>query len=223
NDLEIYGFEALSRPHSQSILNNPEMLFKLSLKYGFYVELEKVAWEKSLEYAVRNKEDKNLFMNCNAYLFQAPDFGEIIHVFNRFGLDPSQVFLEITERSNIKDFAVFEQTIQQYRQAGFRFAVDDVGGGFSSLESIISLKPEVVKIDRHIINGVHKDNCKRSLVQFINSFCKENKILSLAEGIETRADLMALKELGVDLGQGYYLFRPSPIIDLKDMNRPVDL
>ena len=102
--------------------------------------------------------------------------------------------------------------MQAYRDYGFKFAVDDVGGGYASLESIVETRPEAVKIDRHIVSQLENDSFRRSIVRFIVSFCKENKIFSIAEGIETMKDFEIVRELDVDTGQGYYFQRLSPDI-----------
>jgi len=97
------------------------------------------------------------------------------------------------------------------------FAVDDVGGGYASLESIVETRPEAVKIDRHIVSQLEKDSFRRSIVKFIVSFCKEHKIFSIAEGIEIMKDFEIVRELGVDAGQGYYFQKPSPDIKPEDV------
>ena len=94
-----------------------------------------------------------------------------------------------------------------------------MGGGYASLEAIVETKPEVVKIDRHIVVDLKTDSFKRSIVKFIVAFCKENKILSIAEGIESKEDLNTVIDLGVDAGQGYYLYRPTSQVDLADMQK----
>ena len=96
-------------------------------------------------------------------------------------------------------------------------AVDDVGGGYASLESIVETRPDVVKIDRHIISDLKRDPFRRSIVKFIVAFCKENHIVSVAEGIETQQDLDTVISLGVDAGQGYFLYKPTTQINLGDM------
>ena len=118
---------------------------------------------------------------------------------------------------------LFYEQLKQYRQAGFKFAVDDVGGGFASLESIVKTKPEVLKIDRHIIEGIHEDEYKQSVVRFIISFCKENNIFSIAEGLETKQDLQMVKELGVDAVQGYYLSRPMATVNMQEVFKTREL
>ena len=82
--------------------------------------------------------------------------------------------------------------------------------GYASLESIVETQPTVLKIDTHLVNGLSDHPLKQSLIKFLVSFCKENNIISVAEGIERKEDLDVLTNLGVDAGQGYLLCRPSP-------------
>jgi len=214
----LIGFEALCRPKTRSMLANPELLFKAAIQFGFYHELEMLAWKKALEYAAGLITDEKLFLNCNPYFVEGPKFSMLGMLFERSKIKPENIVLEITERSAICDFNVFYDNLRQFRQYGFQFAVDDVGGGYASLESIVHIRPEVVKIDRHIINELNQDRFKRSIVKFIISFCQENNILSVAEGIENKEDLQTLKDLGVDAGQGYYLCKPTPQINFHEVN-----
>lgn len=215
NPFKLYGFEALGHPSTENdILANAELLFKLALQFGFYHDLEMISWKKALAGASEFIGDKKLFLNCNPYLVEGQKFSVIKSVFAKGGVSVNNVILEITERSAISDFKVFYEYLNRYRKYGFQFAVDDVGGGYASLEAIVATKPEVVKVDRHIVHEVEKDPFKRSIVKFIVAFCKENGILSVAEGIERKEDLNVLIELGVDAGQGYYLAKPSASVDL---------
>ncbi len=107
--------------------------------------------------------------------------------------------------------------MSKYKDHGFKIAIDDIGAGYASLESIIQTKPEVVKIDRKIVTGLAEDPFKRSIVKLIVAFCRENSIICIAEGIETKIDLEVVIELGVEAGQGYYLHRPIEHIDLHAM------
>jgi EAL domain-containing protein (putative c-di-GMP-specific phosphodiesterase class I)/FixJ family two-component response regulator len=217
NPFNLYGFEALTRPQVNDMLSSPDMLFKAALQYGFYQELEILSWRKAVDYAGRFLRDKKLFLNCNPYLVEGSKFQTIKSIFEKSDFSIHNVVLEITERSAISDFKTFYECLARYRECGFQFAVDDVGGGYASLEAIVETKPEVLKIDRHIITGLGKDRFKTSIVKFIVSFCRENDILSIAEGIETREDLDAVLASGVDAGQGYYLCKPAPRIDMEQM------
>ncbi len=222
NPLQLYGFEALGRPATNSILSNPGVLFKLALQYGFYQELEVISWKKAVASAGKFLEDKKLFLNCNPYLVEGQKFSVIKSIFEQSQINVNNVILEITERSAISDFKIFYEYLARYREYGFKFAVDDVGGGYASLEAIVAIKPEVVKIDRHIVHELGKDSFKRSIVKLIVAFCKENGILSVAEGIERKEDLDILIGLGVDAGQGYYLAKPSSAANLCKGELPND-
>ncbi|OGX06946.1 MAG: hypothetical protein A2Z88_04020 [Omnitrophica WOR_2 bacterium GWA2_47_8] len=211
----LLGLEILSRPQMEGVFQNPEVLFQMALKYGLYHEIELLAWRKALDLVNDKLTDQLLFFNCNPYLIEGPKFLIIKSLFEHSHVPIRNVILEITERSRIVNYKVFYEHLNHFRESGFRFAVDDVGGGFASLESIVETRPEVVKIDGHIIQNLETDQFKRSIVKFIVSFCKENNIISIAEGIETQGQVRILKELGVDAGQGYFLFRPAPEIDLQ--------
>jgi len=211
--MEVFGFEALCRPHSTTLLANPEMLFKAALRFGFYQELELLSWRRAIEDVACRLKGEKVFLNCNPYLVEGPQFLKIKSIFEENAIDVNNVVLEITERSSVSNFKTFYQHLAHYRDHGFQFAVDDVGGGYASLEAIVETKPEVVKIDRHIVANLNQDPFKKSIIKFIVAFCKENGILSIAEGIETREDLEGVIDLGVDAVQGYFLSRPSPHID----------
>ena len=178
-----------------------------------------MGWAKALEYAAQYLTDQKIFLNCNPYLIERSDFLKIKNLFEGKKIKIENVFLEITERSMISDFKLFYQHLSYFKDFGFKFAVDDVGGGYASLESIVEIKPEVVKIDHHIINQLDRDPFKKSIVKFLASFCKENNILTVAEGIETQNILKAVIDLNVDAGQGYYLYRPNPEINIKELEK----
>ncbi|MBI5149536.1 MAG: EAL domain-containing protein [Candidatus Omnitrophica bacterium] len=219
NPFALLGFEALGHlPDSKdSALSNPELLFKCALRFGFYHDLEMISWKKAVARASEFIGDKKLFLNCNPYLVEGQKFDVIKSIFDGGAVKVDNVILEITERSAISDFKIFYQYLARYREYGFKFAVDDVGGGYASLEAIVATRPEVVKIDRHIVNDLENDPFKRSIVKFVVAFCKENRILSVAEGVERKEDLKVLIDLGVDAGQGYYLCKPSAVINPQEI------
>lgn len=217
----LFGLEVLSRPNTQSVLTNPELLFRAALQFGCYCDLEIVVWQKALALLSKRLVYEKIFLNCNPYLLEGPTFLKIQSVFNEYQIARKNVILEITERSAISDFKIFYESLRNYREFGFQVAVDDVGGGYASLESIVELKPEVVKIDSHIVSNLKRDTFKQSIIKFLVSFCKERQVVSVAEGIETKEDLEAVMDLGVDAGQGYYLYRPTSLINLSEILDPV--
>lgn len=212
---ELYGLEILTRPITTGTLLDPEVLFEAALQYGLYSELEILSWSMALSIAAKTLKHQKLFLNCNPYFIESSQFLRVKAMLDKNKISPHNIVLEITERSAISNFKTFYEQMSHYREDGFRFAIDDVGGGYASLEAIIETKPEVVKIDRHIIKNIHQDAFKQSIVKFIVSFCQENNILSIAEGIETKGEFDFVQQLGVLAGQGYYMRRPAPDFDLE--------
>jgi len=210
---ELFGFETLSRPQTDSMLSAPELLFKAAIQYGVYQDIELLVWKKAIGYIAQHLDGKKLFLNCNPYLVEGSKFEAIKSLFDESNIKIEDVYLEITERSAVTNFKAFYQNLHAFRNYGFNFAIDDVGGGYASLESIVRTRPEVVKIDRHIVNELKNDALRRSVVKFIVALCREHNILSIAEGIETLEDYKAVKDLGVDAGQGYFFRKPESYID----------
>ncbi len=219
--MKIFGYEALSRPPTTSILSNPDLLFKAALRFGLYSDLELLSWHKAITAMPELRNGEKLFLNCNPYLVESPKFFKVKSIFEESKISAHDVILEITERSAISDFKVFYERLKSYRNYGFQIAIDDVGGGYASLESIVETKPKIVKIDNHLTGNLADEPLKRSLVKFIVKFCKENDIISVAEGIEKKQDLDILMKLGVDAGQGYLLCRPTMQIDLDEIYKDI--
>jgi EAL domain-containing protein (putative c-di-GMP-specific phosphodiesterase class I)/CheY-like chemotaxis protein len=216
---QLYGMEVLSRPLIDGALKNPEMLFEVALELGFYYELEMMVWKKALGVLSKNGPMPNIFFNCSSYLIENNKFPQVHKIFESFSVSPQNVFFELTERSAISQYALFCDRLQEFRDSGFKIAVDDVGSGYASLESIIETRPEVVKIDRHIIHGLTANSYKRSIVKFIVSFCCEHDIICVAEGVETAGEFALLKDLGVTAFQGYYFHKPAPLVDLNNFRK----
>ena len=220
--MKFLGWEVLSRPNKESILANPESLFKAAVQFGCYTELEILAWKKALNLIAHGlTAGEKIFLNCNPYLVEEKNFEKVKTVFEECQISGTNIVMEITERSAICDFKVFYESLKCYRDYGFGIAVDDVGGGYASLESIVEIRPEIVKIDSHIVSDLKKNPFKQSIVKFLVSFCKERNIFSIAEGIETQEDLDAVIELGVDAGQGYFLYPPTSHLDPAGMRKSV--
>ena len=189
----------------------------MALKYGMYRQLELLSWKKAADIFAPYTGDIKLFLNCNPYFIEGDNLDNALGIILKAGIKPQDVQLEITERSEVSDYKYFYNQLKNYRSEGFKFAVDDVGGGFASLESIVRIKPEVLKIERHIVSNLDRDKYKCSMVKFILAFCEENGISCVAEGVETRREYEYLMNMGVNAGQGYYFYRPSPKIDLLDI------
>jgi EAL domain-containing protein (putative c-di-GMP-specific phosphodiesterase class I) len=127
---------------------------------------------------------------------------------------PSRIIFEIVETDFIKDFAIVERFAKRVRQHGCRLAIDDFGSGFSSMQNILSLKPEFIKIDGSLIK--HLDTSKESqiIVKNIVNMAKELGAQTIAEYIHNISTMDTAHSLGVDFLQGFHLGKPT---DLKTL------
>jgi EAL domain-containing protein (putative c-di-GMP-specific phosphodiesterase class I) len=127
------------------------------------------------------------------------------------GLIRRQITLECTEQMNIPDATGLARHVKELRKLGFGFAVDDAGAGYASFTLIAALRPSIIKIDRQIIRGIgdKRGDAKQALVEAFVSFGRRIGAELVAEGIETRRELLMLRSLGVTYGQGYLLGKPS--------------
>ncbi len=155
--------------------------------------------------------------------FEAEKFADLVKA---AGLSPRQIIVECTEQQAINDVPQLKKQVKALRRRGFGFAVDDAGAGYASFTVIAALEPTIIKIDREIVSGIgNKDAvAKKALVEAFVSFSRRIGAHVIAEGIETRRDLLALQEREVDFGQGYLLGRsavepvqPRRLADIDDL------
>jgi EAL domain-containing protein (putative c-di-GMP-specific phosphodiesterase class I)/DNA-binding response OmpR family regulator len=127
------------------------------------------------------------------------------------------VVLEITERAALDDITETKHRATELRHRGYRLAVDDLGAGYAGLTSFATLEPEVVKLDMSLIRGVELSPVKRHIVDSMTRLCRDLDMRVVAEGIETRAELAAIVDVGCDYLQGYLLGRPGPTLALAEL------
>jgi EAL domain-containing protein (putative c-di-GMP-specific phosphodiesterase class I) len=123
--------------------------------------------------------------------------------------DPRRVVIEITERTAIKDYPKFRGRLKAFREAGFRFAVDDAGSGYAGLGSIANLEPDFIKLDMSLITCIDSNFIKQNLVETMVKFANDQGASVIAEGVEREEEFETVKQLGVHLVQGFYLHRPK--------------
>jgi predicted signal transduction protein with EAL and GGDEF domain len=103
-----------------------------------------------------------------------------------------------------------DQEAARLRALGVRIAIDDAGAGYASMRHILSIEPDLIKLDMSLTRGIDQDRKRRALASALIAFAHETRIDIVAEGVETAAELDTLRELGVRKVQGYFLARPGP-------------
>ena len=124
--------------------------------------------------------------------------------------DLHRVVVELTEHTPVHDLAALRRQCDELRGRGALIALDDAGSGYSGLQQLAALRPQVVKLDRALVSDADTDPVRVALAEMLGEFAGRIDAWLLAEGIETAAELAAFAQLGVPLAQGWLLGRPSP-------------
>jgi EAL domain-containing protein (putative c-di-GMP-specific phosphodiesterase class I) len=202
---EIVGAEALTRFVS-SPFRSPDQWFDEADSIGRGLELEFLALETALLAALELPAQLYVGVNLSPAACLDPRLNDIVR---DSGLKPVRIVVELTERSAVADYARLAAALAPLRSAGLRIAIDDVGAGFSSMRHILRLGPELIKLDRTIVAGIDNNPNQRALCAAMVSFSSQIGASLVVEGIETNSELATVTELGVNIGQGYLLGRPS--------------
>ena len=208
----IFGHEALTRIPGSVCFENIADLFPFAEKIGQLYPIETLCRRQAISACPAVLQDRELlFLNINPQILVDPEFasGKTRIMLNERGLEPCNVVLEITERSAIENFATFRDALGHYRSQGYLIALDDLGAGYSSLQSVAELHPDFLKVDRSLISGVHTDPTKWALLETFVTFSKRIGCRIIAEGVETEEEMRTVVQLGVDYVQGFYVARPD--------------
>jgi EAL domain-containing protein (putative c-di-GMP-specific phosphodiesterase class I) len=129
------------------------------------------------------------------------------------GIDPSRLWLELTETAFMADLQVSERVLHEVRDLGVHLVVDDFGTGYSSLAYLKRFPVEVVKIDQVFVRGLGLDRDDTAIVAAVIGVAHALGLRAVAEGVETEEQLAALRALDCDFAQGYYFARPQPALE----------
>ena len=208
---EVYGYEALARG-SLRALRSPEVLFGVAEEANLIWELSRLCRKKALEGIEEHLQGNELlFLNIDPHDFRDPSF-RYLDVDELGGVEhPERIVLEITERTAITDYPKFQGYLREFRERGFRFAVDDAGSGYAGLGSIANLEPDFIKLDISLISGIDTNFMKQNLVETMVQFANDHQIKVIAEGVEREEEYETVKRLGVHLTQGF-LFHDVPLV-----------
>jgi len=205
------GVEALSRfPPG---FGSPSRVFAAAHVAGLGLELEQLAAASAYELMPLLGTSSYLALNL------APQVAIRLahHGLSVPNVPLHRLVLEVTEHAAVHNYAQLRQALAPLRERGLRIAVDDAGAGYSSMNHIVELSPDIIKIDRCLVDGLGHDPVRRSVVNAFVALANDLGATVVAEGVEEVADLDAARELGVGAAQGYLFARPST--DRGDLQR----
>jgi len=199
-----FAYEALVRTDEDS-LKRADVLIATAERLGRIHDLGRTVRAEVARRAPSIPEDVLIFVNVHGLELTDEDlFGDSC------ALAPiaSRIVLEITERIGL-DAVAGPARVAMLRRRGYRIAVDDLGAGYAALGAIATLEPEIVKLDMSLIRDIDQHATKRRVVGAIATLCRELGSRVIAEGVETESELAAVRDLGIDLIQGFLLARPQ--------------
>jgi EAL domain-containing protein (putative c-di-GMP-specific phosphodiesterase class I) len=209
----VYGYEALARGPVGTDLHSPANLFEAAEQHRLVFELDCLCRQSGLDGAIGLPEGTHLFLNVRPTTIYDPHFRPdvVTRTLERSKLSPKSVVFEISEQESIANFAAFREIRDEYKALGFRFALDDTGAGYASLQAVIELQPDFVKVDRSFVAGVDTDRAKQSLVRALQSVADGIGAQIVGEGLDTLEELDMLGELNIPFGQGWLFGKPTPL------------
>ncbi|MBQ7186207.1 MAG: EAL domain-containing protein [Ruminococcus sp.] len=206
---EIYSYEALMRAEGMPGITPFHILkyAELSHRLG---EVEQYTFINVIRFL---DEHPGLFRERKVFINSMPNVtvtSDKLPVITKLLEDHAdRIVVEMIESSEFGDERL-EEIKEHFHNMGIPIAIDDFGTGYSNISNLLRYSPDYVKLDRTLISGIQNSPNKRHLVREIVDFCHSNRIMALAEGVETAEELRAVILMGIDLIQGFYTARPAP-------------
>jgi diguanylate cyclase (GGDEF)-like protein len=206
---EFYGYEAFIRGPADTALHAPLALLAAAAAQERLNEFEQRCCQLQIGAFLGLELPGKLFLNMGAET--------IVQIHRRDGfrflldqaIAPSRVVIEITELAHVADPQPLGQALHELRKLGTSFALDDFGEGHSSLRLWVELLPELVKVDKFFARGIHTHSAKLEAMRLLLRYAAGQGTRLVAEGIEHPEDLAVVRDLGIELAQGFLLSAPS--------------
>ena len=211
--MSVVGFEGLSR-FADPVWGGPDRWFADAFAVGLGVELEWLA--ASVLTGVVDALPSETFLAVN----MSP--ATILHIADHSLGEPAMcphLVIEITEHVPIEDYSAVHGALADMRASGTRLAADDLGSGYAGFRHLISLKPDIIKLDISLVGGIHRSREQRALASALATFASDIGAIVIGEGVEDAEDLNVLRDIGVPWAQGYHLGIPGAYPPVTSVDR----
>ena len=220
-DKKIFAFEALTRAYDDNNeLISPLYLFEQASKENLSEILDcyvrKLALAKFKEYYDKDKS-LLLFLNFESSVVDSETTDSFTNNVSLYNINPSNIIIEIKEDS-VKDNTSLVKFVKKYRDLGFIIAIDDFGTGYSSFDRLALIKPDIVKVDRSIIFDVNKNFINSEILTAISNMCHKIGAMVLAEGVESKDEILTILKKDIDIFQGFYFSKAKKNITIELQN-----
>lgn len=203
----VVAYEALARFSVELPSYSPEVWFSMAHQCGLGAVFESRAVDLALRAGTERPSGTLLSVNVSPSVLSTRELHDVLP------FDLSGLQFEITEKEVVEDADHFQVVLKALRDRGARVAVDDVGEGYAGLQRVLSLSPDVIKLDRSLVTGLHSEPVKAALVEAIVRYAARVGAEVCAEGVENLDDLYVLADLDVAEAQGWVIGMPSPTFE----------
>jgi diguanylate cyclase (GGDEF)-like protein len=212
---QVVSFEALLRWHHPTrSMVSPAEFIPLAEECGLIGQLGEWVLNEATRTAARWPQDWRVAVNISPLQFRHKSLVNLVKkALKASGLPPTRLELEITESVILEDETHNLAILNAIRALGVRIAMDDFGTGYSSLSYLRTFPFDKIKIDQSFVRDLPHDKNALSIVRAITDMAQSLNVLITAEGVETEAQMEALKALNCGEAQGYFIGRPAPVID----------
>lgn len=189
----------------------PDAFIPVAERYHLIANIDQWVIERALSLKKELADRTQISINISGETFNRKGFASRVeHIILDSGVPAEEICFEITETSALSHIESTRNFIDRLHKLGCYFSLDDFGTGTSTFSYLKQLPVDYLKVDRMFIDGIETEKVNRMMVESITSICKEMSVEVIAEGVETKSQLEALQEIGVDYIQGYYFHKPSP-------------
>jgi EAL domain-containing protein (putative c-di-GMP-specific phosphodiesterase class I) len=206
----VLGYEALCRGPKGTLFEAAEVMFSSSHELELAHELDEACHGAVFASCVTITPSVKLFLNVLpiGIVRGLVACDRLEALVRSLGLAPTDVVLELSERTHVADLDELRLRLEPFRAAGFLTAMDDIGAGYWSAKLVPQVAPDFLKVDRSLVSRLHESATQRDAVSAIVELGRLHRAGVICEGIETNDELECVRSLGVDFGQGFYLSAP---------------
>ena len=213
NNSSIAGYEEQIHGPSSSLLFSPLRLHRLAKQSGMLLELENLCFQLAMDRFVNLELQGILFLKLDGDVFLEHKFKEVrvAQAVEKSGIDPQRIVITLCmhDHADTENPNLLAKIISRYAELGYKVALEDQGESFSMLQSKSAIQPFCVKINHHLVRDIDKDPIRVQLIKSLQGIANNSGFITLAEGIETRGELLLAREMGISLGQGGFIAGPS--------------
>lgn len=214
---KIFAVEALLRNYKEagfdSIFELFDTVYKENVLYSFDLELREKTIKKFKTIDV--SKTLKLFYNLDNRLFEMEDFskGNTKKILQENQSTKDTICFEISERHELRNNTTMKEIMQHYKDSNYCIAIDDFGVGYSGYKLLYDAKPDILKVDRFFLQDINKHPKKKVMLKSITQLAIQLGIQVVAEGVETKEELLICRDIGCHLVQGYFIQRPTQNVD----------